>query len=61
MEGRGREEWEMIEQTGQGASGTVFKGAWKGEDVAIKLFMDPEYSDGTLRKFEKEIGIMQHL
>ena len=68
-EGRGgEEEWEipweeleMKEQIGQGSSGTVFKGVWKGGDVAVKVFTDLQFSEGTLREFDKEIHIMQRL
>eukprot|EP00271_Cylindrocystis_brebissonii_P001072 TRINITY_DN11321_c0_g1_i2.p1 TRINITY_DN11321_c0_g1~~TRINITY_DN11321_c0_g1_i2.p1 ORF type:complete len:960 (-),score=191.25 TRINITY_DN11321_c0_g1_i2:934-3813(-) len=55
------EDLEVLDEIGNGASGTVFKGLWEGSDVAIKVFGHHEMMDGMMEEFEQEIGIMQRL
>lgn len=56
--------WEDLtlgEQIGTGSSGTVYHGLWHGSDVAIKVFVDAEYSSALVEDFKKEISIMRRL
>ncbi|KAM3735041.1 hypothetical protein ACB098_10G061500 [Castanea mollissima] len=49
------------EEIGQGFYAVVYHGLWNGSDVAIKVYLGNEYSEGTLLDFKKEIDIMKRL
>jgi len=55
-----RSELQFGKELGRGAAGTVFKGTWKGSEVAIKqlpLYMT-EYDPQLLAEFKKETTVM---
>lgn len=56
--------WEDLtfgEQIGQGSCGTVYHGLWYGSDVAIKVFLEQEYSPELRTDFKKEVALMKRL
>ncbi len=46
---------------GMGSYGEVFRGTWRGTDVAIKRFLEQNLSAGTIREFRDEVMIMSKL
>ncbi|MCO5573018.1 hypothetical protein L7F22_026782 [Adiantum nelumboides] len=44
-----------------GSCGTVYHGIWFGSDVAVKVFINQEYSSELLEDFRKEVAIMRRL
>ncbi|KAL8170638.1 hypothetical protein V2J09_022442 [Rumex salicifolius] len=55
------EELQLGEEVGQGSYAVVYRGLWNGSDVAIKVFLENEYNEGTLLGYKKEIDIMRRL
>ncbi|XP_040987820.1 uncharacterized protein LOC121235540 [Juglans microcarpa x Juglans regia] len=56
--------WEDLyfgDEIGQGSYAIVYRGIWNGSDVAIKVYLGNEYSEGTLQDYMKEIDIMKRL
>lgn len=56
--------WEDLrlgEAIGQGSYAVVYHGLWNGSDVAIKVYLEKDYDEGTLLDYKKEIGIMRKL
>jgi len=51
-------EIELKSQLGKGAFGTVYKGKWRGIDIAAKKL---ELSPNAMEEFKKEIGILGKL
>ncbi|KAI5073670.1 hypothetical protein GOP47_0011683 [Adiantum capillus-veneris] len=49
------------EQVGEGSCGTVYHGIWFGSDVAVKVFINQEYSTELLKDFREEVAIMRRL
>ncbi|MCO5604688.1 hypothetical protein L7F22_058858 [Adiantum nelumboides] len=45
----------------KGSCGTVFHGIWFGSDVAVKVFINQEYSSELLEDFRKEVALMRRL
>jgi serine/threonine protein kinase len=39
----------------------VYKGGWRGTDVAIKRFLDQGLSSGSVREFKSEVALMARL
>ncbi|XP_071723547.1 uncharacterized protein [Rutidosis leptorrhynchoides] len=57
-------QWDHLklgEEVGQGSFAVVYRGLWKGTDVAVKLYLQKAYTEGTLEDFKKEITIMKKL
>ncbi|XP_030538214.1 serine/threonine-protein kinase STY8 isoform X2 [Rhodamnia argentea] len=52
---------QLGEEIGQGSYAVVYRGMWKGSDVAIKVYVGNEYSEDTLQDYKKEIEIMKRL
>lgn len=46
---------------GMGSYGEVFRGTWRGTDVAIKRFLEQNLSASTIREFRDEVMIMSKL
>ena len=46
---------------GRGAYGEVFKCVYRETDVAVKLFIDQDFSDKVLEAFRKEVDILKKL
>ncbi|PON46231.1 Mitogen-activated protein kinase kinase kinase [Trema orientale] len=55
------EDLHMREEVGQGFYAVVYRGIWNGSDVAIKVYLKNEYSEGALQDYQKEIDIMKRL
>ncbi|KAL3738094.1 hypothetical protein ACJRO7_019599 [Eucalyptus globulus] len=55
------EDLQLGEEIGQGSYAAVYRGLWKGSDVAIKVYVGNEYSENTLQDYKKEIEIMKRL
>ncbi|XP_024031950.1 probable serine/threonine-protein kinase DDB_G0271682 [Morus notabilis] len=56
--------WEDLhigEEIGQGFYAVVYRGIWNGSDVAIKVYLTNEYSEGALQDYKNEIDIMKRL
>ncbi|KAL5552120.1 hypothetical protein UlMin_002296 [Ulmus minor] len=56
--------WEDLhlgEEIGQGFYAIVYRGLWNGSEVAVKVFLRNEYSEGALQDYKKEINIMKRL
>ncbi|XP_060207133.1 uncharacterized protein LOC132634959 [Lycium barbarum] len=56
--------WEDIslkEEIGQGAYSVVYRGIWKGSDVAVKVYFGNQCGEATLLDYKKEIDIMKRL
>uniref|UniRef100_A0A0G4HRZ0 Protein kinase domain-containing protein n=1 Tax=Chromera velia CCMP2878 TaxID=1169474 RepID=A0A0G4HRZ0_9ALVE len=52
----------FLESLGRGEFGTVYKGVWRGQVIAIKLFnWTPGLAEETMRSFVKEIESFRHL
>ncbi|KAH7433010.1 hypothetical protein KP509_07G050200 [Ceratopteris richardii] len=49
------------EQVGEGSCGIVYHGIWFGSDVAVKVFINQEYSQELIEDFRKEVAIMRRL
>ncbi|KAF4403910.1 hypothetical protein G4B88_014366 [Cannabis sativa] len=49
------------EEIGHGFYAVVYRGIWNGSDVAIKVYLRNEYSEGALQDYKKEIDIMKRL
>ena len=45
-------------QIGEGSFGIVFKGTFRGNDVAIKKMKDVDASAATMAEFEKEVAML---
>ncbi|MCL7044323.1 hypothetical protein MKW94_024560 [Papaver nudicaule] len=48
-------------QIGHGSCGTVYRGLWRGSDVAVKEFSKLEYSEDFLQSFRQEVLLMKRL
>ncbi|XP_042950666.1 kinase suppressor of Ras 1 isoform X2 [Carya illinoinensis] len=56
--------WEDLhfgDEIGQGFYAIVYRGIWNESDVAIKVYLGNECSEGTLQDYKKEIDIMKRL
>lgn len=49
------------QRIGVGSYGEVFKGVWRGTEVAIKRFLEQNLSPATVRDFRAEVSIMSRL
>ncbi|XP_057446936.1 probable serine/threonine-protein kinase SIS8 isoform X3 [Lotus japonicus] len=56
--------WEEItlgERIGLGSYGEVYRGEWRGTEVAVKRFLDQDISGESLEEFISEVKIMKRL
>ncbi|XP_028770766.1 serine/threonine-protein kinase EDR1 [Neltuma alba] len=56
--------WEDLiigERIGLGSYGEVFRADWNGTDVAVKKFLDQDFSGAALAEFKREVRIMRRL
>ncbi|KAI3781176.1 hypothetical protein L2E82_11181 [Cichorium intybus] len=56
--------WEDLvigERIGLGSYGEVYHADWNGTEVAVKKFLDQDFSGAALAEFKREIRIMQRL
>ncbi|KAL1356862.1 hypothetical protein HN51_008843 [Arachis hypogaea] len=56
--------WEEItlgERIGLGSYGEVYRGEWRGTEVAVKRFLDQDISGESLEEFKSEVQIMKRL
>ena len=55
-------ELELFETVGKGAFGVVFKGVWRGQDVAVKV-LSLAFSEEAahVKSFKKEVDVLQRL
>jgi hypothetical protein len=56
--------WEDLvigERIGLGSYGEVFNADWNGTEVAVKKFLDQDFSGAALAEFKREVLIMQRL
>jgi predicted Ser/Thr protein kinase len=51
-------ELEFGEQLGSGGNGQVFKGMWKGTDVAIKMMTADQVTREMERNFKEEVRVI---
>ncbi|CAN8294940.1 unnamed protein product [Cochlearia groenlandica] len=49
------------ERIGLGSYGEVYNADWKGTEVAVKKFLDQDFSGDALAEFRREVRIMQRL
>ncbi|GMH39148.1 hypothetical protein BSKO_07046 [Bryopsis sp. KO-2023] len=54
-------EIELQTRIGVGSFGEVFKGVWRGTDVAVKRFMETDITKEMLKEFQAEVRIMMRL
>ncbi|XP_019197598.1 PREDICTED: serine/threonine-protein kinase EDR1 [Ipomoea nil] len=56
--------WEDLvlgERIGLGSYGEVYRADWNGTEVAVKKFLDQDFSGAALAEFKREVRIMQRL
>ncbi|PHT47431.1 Serine/threonine-protein kinase CTR1 [Capsicum baccatum] len=56
--------WEEItlgERIGLGSYGEVYRGDWHGTEVAVKKFLDQDFTGESLEEFKSEVMIMKRL
>ncbi|CAA7399197.1 unnamed protein product [Spirodela intermedia] len=56
--------WEVLaigERIGLGSYGEVYRADWNGKEVAVKKFLDQDFSGDALAEFRREVRIMQRL
>ncbi|KAI3725767.1 hypothetical protein L1987_65559 [Smallanthus sonchifolius] len=56
--------WEDLvigERIGLGSYGEVYNADWNGTEVAVKKFLDQDFSGAALAEFRREVRIMQRL
>ncbi|XP_071731182.1 serine/threonine-protein kinase EDR1-like [Rutidosis leptorrhynchoides] len=56
--------WEDLvigERIGLGSYGEVYHADWNGTEVAVKKFLDQDFSGAALAEFKREVRIMQRL
>ncbi|KAF7144268.1 hypothetical protein RHSIM_Rhsim05G0150000 [Rhododendron simsii] len=56
--------WEdlvMGERIGLGSYGEVYRADWNGTEVAVKKFLDQDFSGAALAEFRREVRIMRRL
>ncbi|CAJ1952066.1 unnamed protein product [Sphenostylis stenocarpa] len=56
-----REEITLGERIGLGSYGEVYRGEWRGTEVAVKRFLDQDISGESLDEFKTEVKIMKRL
>ncbi|KAF8393527.1 hypothetical protein HHK36_021771 [Tetracentron sinense] len=55
------EDLQIGERIGLGSYGEVYRADWNGTEVAVKKFLDQDFSGDALEQFRCEIGIMLRL
>jgi serine/threonine protein kinase len=56
--------WEDLvigERIGLGSYGEVYRAEWNGTEVAVKKFLDQDFSGDALEEFRREVRIMRRL
>ncbi|KAJ8760737.1 hypothetical protein K2173_017847 [Erythroxylum novogranatense] len=56
--------WEHLvigERIGLGSYGEVYRADWNGTEVAVKKFLDQDFSGAALAEFKREVRIMRRL
>ncbi|GFR40685.1 hypothetical protein Agub_g1276 [Astrephomene gubernaculifera] len=51
----------LIRRIGGGSYGTVYRGTWRGTEVAVKLLGEQNVDEGRIREFQAEVTIMNRL
>ncbi|KAI4311000.1 hypothetical protein MLD38_035938 [Melastoma candidum] len=57
-------QWEHLvigERIGLGSYGEVYRADWNGTEVAVKKFLDQDFSGAALAEFRREVRIMRRL
>ncbi|KAK8589390.1 hypothetical protein V6N13_088240 [Hibiscus sabdariffa] len=55
------EDLEIGERIGLGSYGEVYHADWNGTEVAVKKFLDQDFSGAALAEFKREVRIMRRL
>ncbi|XP_054804335.1 serine/threonine-protein kinase EDR1-like isoform X2 [Prosopis cineraria] len=55
------EDFIIGERIGLGSYGEVFRADWNGTEVAVKKFLDQDFSGAALAEFKREVRIMRRL
>ncbi|XP_057495793.1 serine/threonine-protein kinase EDR1-like isoform X1 [Actinidia eriantha] len=55
------EDLEIGERIGLGSYGEVYRADWNGTEVAVKKFLDQDFSGAALAEFRREVRIMRRL
>jgi len=55
------DEIRLLSRIGQGSFGVVFRAAWRGQDVAVKMLVQQEHNEVELKDFRREVALLGKL